>query len=174
MDKKTRSRMASSARSDWRTPNQILAAIVATIGKIALDPCASSYKRHHFAAVNLSKSRDGLKHSAPWPRRAVTFVNPPYGREIVAWAKLAAEQAKLGAKIVMLVPARVDTQWWRLLLEQEPLILFLGNRIRFVGAPDLAMFPSAIVTFHVSGEALESLARLLPGWICFPFRPSWA
>ncbi len=39
-------------------------------------------------------------------------INPPYGRTIGEWMKKANDEAKHGATVVCLVPARTDTNWW--------------------------------------------------------------
>ena len=42
---------------------------------------------------------------------SVVFVNPPYS-DCKTFVAKAAEEAKKGATVVLLVPARTDTRWW--------------------------------------------------------------
>lgn len=42
------------------------------------------------------------------------WMNPPYGREILGWMRKARDEAMLNQALgCALVPARVDTDWWR-------------------------------------------------------------
>lgn len=61
----------------------------------------------------------------------LVFVNPPYGRALKDWAaKMAAEKH---CTIIALVPARVDTAWWR---ELDPSAwCALAGRVKFLSLP---------------------------------------
>jgi site-specific DNA-methyltransferase (adenine-specific) len=74
-------------------------------------------------------------------------MNPPYGRNIGAWVDRLVEAHAAGAvpEAVALVPARVDTAWWRRLASSCALVLFFRGRLRFVGNEGSAPFPSALV-----------------------------
>jgi len=77
------------------------------------------------------------------------WLNPPYGREIGAWVRKAAESAIDGwATVVCLLPARTDTAWWHDYVIPFGEITFLRGRLRFGGAKNSAPFPSAIVVFR--------------------------
>lgn len=72
------------------------------------------------------------------------FLNPPYGRAIKDFMRKADEEAKQGAKIVALVPARTDTAWWHnYCIHHE--IRFIRGRLKFGGSKNSAPFPSALV-----------------------------
>ena len=72
------------------------------------------------------------------------FLNPPYGRAIKNFMRKADEEAKKGAKIVALVPARTDTAWWHdYCIHHE--IRFIKGRLKFGGSKNSAPFPSALV-----------------------------
>lgn len=43
------------------------------------------------------------------------LVQPAYGRELARCAAKISEQARRGAEIITLVPARTDTRWWQML-----------------------------------------------------------
>ncbi len=76
------------------------------------------------------------------------WCNPPYGRVIGDWVeKGLRESRRLGVRVVMLLPARTDTQWFHdYCLNGE--IRFLRGRLNF---DDLkasrAPFPSMLVIF---------------------------
>jgi len=167
--------MFSSKTAEHLTPSWLLD-LVERVAPIGLDPCghelAESSKRarsclfqgsssHELIRIAESENKeyhfycDGLKTAwAPLLRGAaqdakrLVFVNPPYGRELKAWAaKMAAER---DCAIVALVPARVDTAWWR---EIDPLAwCALAGRIKFLDSEgneqDAAPFPSAVCLLH--------------------------
>jgi len=94
------------------------------------------------------------------------WLNPPYGREIGAWMAKAREEGTALQElpprtpwhppaVVCLVPARTDTAWWHDHVMRASEIRLIRGRIRFVGAPSSAPFPSAVVVF---GE--ETIPRL--------------
>ena len=75
------------------------------------------------------------------------FCNPPYGRKIGEWVRKGYEEAKRGAFVVMLLPARTDTQWFHdYCLNGE--IRFIKGRLRFGGSKQNAPFPSMVVVFN--------------------------
>jgi hypothetical protein len=71
-------------------------------------------------------------------------MNPPYGKEIVKWAKKAHDEAH-HALTVALLPARTDTRWWHEYCAKRFCVLLRG-RVKFSGKGS-APFPSAIVLF---------------------------
>lgn len=131
--------MFTSDTPEWYTPAHILTAVVAALGAIDLDPCADAGKRVP-AATHFTIEDDGL--SQPW--RGRVYMNPPYGREIVAWVDKLAEEFRYGnvTEAIALVPARVDTTWWRRLPHRE--WLAVSGRLAFSEHENAAPFPSAV------------------------------
>ena len=83
------------------------------------------------------------------------WLNPPYGRTIGAWMAKAAEEVRDGRAelVVCLVPARVDTVWFRESEAAASLVRIWPGRIKFVGGRDSAPFPNAVVVFgELSGR----------------------
>ena len=72
------------------------------------------------------------------------FLNPPYGKEIGQFMNKANEEAKVGTKIVALVPARTDTRWWHDFCIHHK-IRFIKGRLKFGDGKNSAPFPSALV-----------------------------
>ena len=135
----------SSEKMDWRTPSDVLD-LVRGVGIIGLDPCATLDKKHHFAAFNLTEDDDGLEHdwSTYVGEDALVFVNPPYGRALPHWVEMCATEAEsCDIEIVLLVPSRTDTRWFRLASESADARCLWYGRLRFEDAPSSAPFPSA-------------------------------
>lgn len=129
----------SSAKQDWRTPANVLE-LVRKVGPIGLDPCASA--DNPTGAVNFLTDA-GL--SVGWAHEhGLTYVNPPYGRALPLWTAKMAYEASQGAEVIGLVPARTDTRWWHEDIATASVICFWRGRLRFVGAPASAPFPSAL------------------------------
>lgn len=171
--------LTSSKRMDWQTPESFLE-LVRRMGPIALDPCTTPENPTGAAvwcfpdatppAVAAAAAWhdphiDGL--SARWSEMSslaasngygrLVYVNPPYGRKLPKWIDKCVAEAKDGAEIVALVPARTDTKWGQLALESCTAALLWRGRIRFVDAAtgvagEAAAFPSAV--FYWGGREL--------------------
>ena len=83
---------------------------------------------------------DGL--SQEW--EGVCWCNPPYGRQIAKWVKKAALSK---ATVVMLLPARTDTNWFHEWCLPYGKVEFIKGRIKFGGAKNPAPFPNMVVVF---------------------------
>jgi site-specific DNA-methyltransferase (adenine-specific) len=88
-------------------------------------------------------------------------------------AKAAGEAASGRAELVCcLVPARVDTRWWREAATAAPLVRFFPCRLRFGDGTDSAPFPSAVIVFGAlpgrHGTAARRCAACRGWW--FPAR----
>lgn len=143
----------SSATPEHYTPAHIIAAVVDFFDAIDLDPCAEEGDAKTVPArVHYTAANDGL--ALPWFGRV--YMNPPYGRAIDAWVErlvAAYESGEIEAGIA-LVPARVDTAWFRR-LRDFPRCEIRG-RLTFVGNDESAPFPSVLI--HV-GDETERFAR---------------
>lgn len=103
--------LLSSESPDWCTPPEVLER-VRDFAAIRFDPFSNSGSIVG-AAESISLPTDSLKLS--WPLDGLIWCNPPYGNELARCAMKIAEQARRGAEILTLVPARTDTQWWTVL-----------------------------------------------------------
>ncbi len=135
----------SSKKQDWQTPVEVLD-LVREVHPIGLDPCASSYKKSHFAAVNFTKEDDGL--SRRWCEYLddddQVFINPPYGPAVMDWALAFRENMAADGNATFLGAARTDTRWFRLLWDCSYAFCFWSGRIKFCGAESGATFPSVL------------------------------
>jgi len=76
------------------------------------------------------------------------WLNPPYGRAIKSFMAKANEESQGGVRVVCLVPARTDTQWWwDSVIHHE--VRFIKGRLKFGNQKNSAPFPSAIVVMGV-------------------------
>lgn len=147
----------SSETGEWYTPAHIIAAVVATLGGIDLDPCSNPGVPAVPAARHFTYLDDGLVQ--PWAGRV--YMNPPYGRAIGDWTTKLRESFEAGevAAAVALVPARTDTAWMHDLRDYPR--CFVRGRIAFSGHDTAAPFPSCAVYLGPDPERFaEAFAEL--------------
>jgi hypothetical protein len=93
--------------------------------------------------------RDGLVMD--WSQFAsskTVWLNPPYGRSIGLWTSKANFELRGGGlTIVLLVPARTDTNWWHKDIIQHE-VRFIKGRLKFGNQKNSAPFPSAVVVMR--------------------------
>jgi len=162
----------SSDRPDWNTPTEILRLLhVGYPNGVDLDPCSNA-NSIVMAKRTYTEADDGL--AQPWnvPTCGLVYVNPPYGKPLPAWAQKIQQERSHLKTIITLVPARTDTGWWRTLVEGASYVIFIAGRLRFLGAPASAPFPSALVV-HCGAMAtparrIEQAARQLGHWVVKP------
>jgi len=139
----------SSKDHTWETPQSLFDLLDGEFG-FTLDVCAAAGTAK--CERYFSPADDGLIQD--WSQD-ICWMNPPYGDQIEIWMRKANEQVELGATVVCLVPARVDTGWWwDSCICGE--IRFLKGRVKFrtPGKEDQsAPFPSAVV---VLGKGIEA------------------
>lgn len=134
----------SSAKPDWKTPACVLEPLHTHFGGIGLDPCAHPDGDLVGATTRfVYPEQDGLVRH--WTGHGLCWVNPPFGRALSDWAAKYAHEARAGAEIVLLAPARTDTRWFRVAWEASTAALFWAQRIRFEGAPAGAPFPTCLL-----------------------------
>lgn len=141
----------------WNTPPEILDRVRA-MSPIALDPCSNATSLVGAKLeFRLDQGDDGL--ALPWYVRGLVFVNPPYSRgNLLKWAEKIHEQAQGHAEIIALVPAKIETRYWKAHFWHADLICFPSRRIRHYvdGAPrGSGRFPSALCYFGHRPEAFR-------------------
>lgn len=130
----------SSEKSEWETPPEFFDSLN-YIFDFDWDACATQ-QNSKCGPCYWSIANDALTQE--WGTQKI-WMNPPYGRGIGKWVKKAYEESLKGALVVCLLPARPDTQWWKIC--KKGTIKFIEGRLKFVGAESSAPFPSAIVIF---------------------------
>ena len=122
-----------------------------------MDVCASD--KNHKVDCYFTKEYSGLDKFWSWhdqEPQTRCWMNPPYGRKVVQWVQKAYDEKQNGVTTVCLLPARTDTRWWGIFYDHvnwrtwDPRdeIRLLKGRIKFVGAPASAPFPSAVVVLR--------------------------
>ncbi len=144
--------MFSKNSDEWQTPPDLYKRLDETF-HFELDPCTTIDNPLH-TKLHYIKEMDGLRCS--WHNLS-TFVNPPYS-QIKKWVNkvLIELQQRVNSQsniesvkpIVMLVPARTDTQWFHSITTSNwAHVVFLKGRLKFVGAQNSAPFPSSLIIF---------------------------
>lgn len=140
----------SSGKDDWETPSELFVPLHQRL-QFAADMAANEHnsKLPLWAGPGGRLGEDAL--SIEWPRDCWVWCNPPYSRKLQPrFIAKAVEEALFGTSTVMLLPARTDTvAFHRYIYKQEGVTVeFLKGRLRFVGAPGKAPFPSMLVSFQ--------------------------
>jgi hypothetical protein len=151
----TRERMASSAFPHWCTPPDVCALLHA-FGNVALDPCSNAYS---MVRAGVELRRGGL-HAMAWAERApklhtdpraFAYVNSPYGAALPRWtARIVLEHRECGIEVVQLMPARIETRWFRAARDGASSIGIVRGRLRFWRRGKQrhpAFFPSALLYY---------------------------
>ena len=140
--------MFSSKTDQWATPQDFFDKLDEEF-HFTLDPCADEF--NHKCNTYFTEADNGLTQS--WLGHTV-FCNPPYGSEIKAWVKKCHdESAENNITIVMLIPARTDTQYFHEYIYGKAEIRFIKGRLKFGNSKNSAPFPSMIVIFKKEATA---------------------
>jgi len=119
-----------ASKQDYETPWQVVRALERRFGPFAVDLAASAQNKKAplcFTEADNSLAQDWHKIGG------VCWLNPPFAN-IAPWADKCAYESEAGAKIVMLTPASVSTDWFMRHVHGVARVVFLRPRITFVGA----------------------------------------
>lgn len=113
---------------EWSTPQDYFDQVNQRLGPFELDPCCRPETAK--APRYFTKAVDGL--TQPWYGRV--WVNPPYSNPR-AWCEKAAMEVAEGhaTRVVMLLPASVDTGWFHDWVLPYADFEFIRGRLRFIG-----------------------------------------
>lgn len=137
-----------SAKQDWETPDDVFLPLHAEFN-FTLDAAASSTNRK--APFYFDEQSDGLAQD--WGAHVV-WLNPPYGdgaAPISEWVEKALRASYRGATVVMLIPARTNTNWFHDLCLAHGEVRFVRGRPRFGDAEHGLPQPLCIVIFRPMG-----------------------
>ena len=137
--KKTSYQTAMFSKIDQfaQTPPDVMEHIqkVFNKGNKMYDPCPA----------NRPEGFDGLSDECEW--KEVNYVNPPY-KSVEPWLVRGLEEVKKGKKVVYLIPARCDVEWWhKYILPNATSIYFIKQGIRFQGYKRKCPFAICVVVF---------------------------
>ena len=133
--------MFSSATDLWETPQDFFDALDSEF-HFTLDACA--LPENAKCTQYFTPEQNGLNQN--WG--GCVWCNPPYGREIGKWVRKAYIENKLGATVVMLLPARTDTKWFHNYIYHHAEIRFVQGRLKFGNSKNNAPFPSMVAVFR--------------------------
>jgi len=129
----------NKAKSDsWATPSHIKNSLQEEFNFDDYDPCP----------LNDNPNFNGLKEE--WASK--TFVNPPYSKlkstvkNGLGWVEKAHNETLKNKLVVLLLPARTDTQWFHdIILKNNYEVRFIKGRLKFGDKKGSAPFPNILV-----------------------------
>jgi len=139
--------LTSSEFEAWETPPAVFAWAEDLFGTFDLDAAAS--ESNHLCDEYLHEGgRSAFVND--WGREdALIWCNPPYGKQLPAWIDRIEQQLRDSyRRIVLLVPARTDTKWFRRAWQMSMRCIFISGRLKYrIGGEELdpAPFPSALM-----------------------------
>lgn len=163
-DNKKRRRPENDDRQRHLTPNYLLEPIrVALGGQIDLDPCTEldnpTQAREFYTPPLDGCAQDWrmMRNGAPI---YTIFCNPPYGEARGRWVEKCIEASRLGARVVLLIPAHTETRIFQKALGHCSSVCFLRARVRFAnvrnnGRHEAASHGSAVLGYRVNLQFLE-------------------
>jgi phage N-6-adenine-methyltransferase len=139
----------SQERDEYKTPRYLIERLENEFGQFTLDAAANEQNKvcEHF----ISKEKNALVND--WATSGIVFCNPPYSQKQQFLDK-AIEQAKAGQKIILLVPASPETEFFRQAKEKADWLLCLNGRLVFDGIGNTnagqAKFATMLVYFNIN------------------------
>lgn len=121
------------SRQDYETPLEFIAAVTKRFGPLETDLACD--EENAKAPRKITPAINSLNYACQWRDFGLCWLNPPYGI-IGPWAKKCYAEACMGAKVLMLVPASVGSNWFADYVHEKAFVLFLRPRLTFEGADD--------------------------------------
>lgn len=130
------------SKQNYATPREFLSAVEARFGRIVFD-LAAEPETSAAGLAFFSKEDDALTQDwgGSTPEPGWLWLNPPFG-DIASFAAKCAEESAKGAKILMLVPASIGSNWFRDHVLGKAMVLGLNPRMSFDG---IAMYPKDLM-----------------------------
>lgn len=116
-----------NSKQDYETPDDLIAAITKRYGPLEIDLAAREDNKK--APLCITPEQDSLV--TPWPTDMLAFLNPPF-ENIKVWAQKCAES---NAKVIMLTPASVGSEWFAKFVFGRANVIILRPRFAFAGMP---------------------------------------
>ncbi len=139
--------MFSSEKQDHETPDDFFNKLNDEF-KFTIDAAATAENAK--CPKFYTPEQDALSFQWGAPGETV-FCNPPY-KNVADWMKQGYESSVANSCIVvMLVPSRTDTKWFRDFASRA-IVRFVVGRLKFKGTESSAPFPSMLVIFNPAIE----------------------
>lgn len=119
------------SKQDYQTPMEFIRAVEGRFGPLAWDLAATAENARSFHFVGPDDDTLGTAWHELAPGEWL-WLNPPFG-DIESFARKAALESSMGARILMLVPASVGTEWFRQHALGKAMVLALNPRMSFDG-----------------------------------------
>lgn len=148
-----------SQRQDWETPEELFAPLAAEFS-FTLDVAAS--ERNAKASKYICVDQDALDQ--PWGDH-VCWCNPPYGANgasLSDWVRKSHQESRLGATVVMLIPARTNTNWFHDICLRYAEVRFIKGRPKFGDAPHGLPQPLCLVIFRPENSSTQPTRGATP------------
>ena len=121
-----------ASRQDYETPADFMRAVEKRFGVMSVDLAARSDNTK--APVWIDEEKDSLL--VDWSRlKGNLWLNPPFSN-IAPWAEKCAVESAKGARVFLLTPASVGSNWFSNFVHKKATVIFLNGRITFVGSKD--------------------------------------
>ncbi len=148
------------SRQDYATPPEFFSACEKKFGPINFDLAASAHNTkcaHYFSKRDNSLAQEW--HKIP----GILYLNPPFD-PIEPWAAKCSHESKLGAKILLLVPASVGSNWFRDHVFHQAHVYFLNGRIPFDPEHPKWGYPKDCVLIEYGFRALAACDFEIWNW----------
>lgn len=124
------------SKQDYQTPEAFIQAVLGRLGiaDFAYD-LAASPENFQSTAGYYNEEQNSLAQNWAESFKYDTWLwlNPPFS-DIRPWVEKCWKESEAGAKIAVLVPASVGSNWWQEFVHHKAHVLMLNDRIQFVGA----------------------------------------
>ena len=142
--------MFSSKKQTWETPKELFDKLN-KVFCFKLDAAAN--EENALCDCFYSENDNALKQEWAFS----TWVNPPYGRNIIEWVKKAYEESLKSKQIVMLIPAKVDTKYQQeYIFPYAKNICFIEDKSEFRNIKNSVPFLNQIIIW---GEEIDENQR---------------
>lgn len=122
------------SKQDYGTPREFIDAVERRFGALDFDLAASA--ENAIVPCFFDEARDALVQD--WRsietgrgRSRLLWLNPPFS-DLEQWAKKACAEAELGARVLMLTPASVGSEWYARHVHGSAIVLALRPRLSFI------------------------------------------
>lgn len=158
------------SKQDYATPWEFIHAVEGKFGKLGYDLAASEH--NHKADRWITEESNSLL--APWAKLSssdgrmpelgehpLLWLNPPFG-VIGPWAQKCLEENEKGARILLLTPAAVGSNWFANFVHRKAMVYFLSPRIMFDGADD--PYPKDLILSYYGPRSDGAIVHSYETW----------